>query len=396
MLLSSGVSGGSVGLALLDRAADPGAAVAAMAGPDALGAALSGLLAGDLLAGMTGVGVRALDAGPDVGAYADRAALMEVSWEGDAPGLATAFAGTEPNGRVGRLVLNATSVAPPCRVLVGAVDVGGVLPAASAAGDGPACSSLDSTGPPAAYDLLTAYGECTGDLRATTAAMLSARFSYVTPTGFVPDCGGRGSQQLVDGGYSEGSGLLTVLDALGGIRRPLLQHNDTVLACATGALTGLPCAALGRDPVVAVPLVLFLENHYRQDLAGTSARRTNEVLAPGQAVSAREVAAGTDALLQRTRDELARTPVCGDTGTACAEVTASVQSWTVRRVFVASPRTRPQVEAPLGWVLSQASRDSLLAAVADAAQPCRQTSSCRPRIGGLGELEEVFADLGRP
>jgi hypothetical protein len=58
-------------------------------------------------------------------------------------------------------------------------------------------------------DSISAYEKLEGDLRLSTAAHMSARFTYVSPAGEFPD-----RQHIVDGGYFENSGAATAKDLI--------------------------------------------------------------------------------------------------------------------------------------------------------------------------------------
>ena len=87
-MLSSGVSGGSVGLAL-SRGADYDAAADRLAEPTALSAGIVGMLVGDLIAVTTGLRVPAWFDGQRQ--WLDRAGLMETVWQDAAPTLKDRF-----------------------------------------------------------------------------------------------------------------------------------------------------------------------------------------------------------------------------------------------------------------------------------------------------------------
>ena len=80
--------------------------------------------------------------------------------------------------------------------------------------------------------------QCTGQLRTVTAALLTARFPYVTPSGVV-DCPGPDgvlpsgddvTTQIVDGGYAENTGVGTLLDLMPRVLADVRRHNSCVLS----------------------------------------------------------------------------------------------------------------------------------------------------------------------
>jgi hypothetical protein len=73
---ASGVSGGSVGLAIMDTTPHPDAGLASIAGPDGLAAAIDGMLLRDTIDALTGLDFTAADM-PAGQRFPDRAALLE-------------------------------------------------------------------------------------------------------------------------------------------------------------------------------------------------------------------------------------------------------------------------------------------------------------------------------
>lgn len=367
VLVASGVSGGSVGLAVSRFADDQATAVDevwTMGGPDALAQGSLGLLLRDPVYAVTG-----LPAGSDAEGegWHDRGALMELSWEKSAPGLEADFL-DPPQERAegelsGALVLNSTATSSGCRVLVSQV----------ALGSGPVSDCAD-LGSPLAYsrdfyaDYLPPEGEaatgqsdhCVGSVPASTASMTSARFPYVTPSGVVGPCGDAPQAQLIDGGYAEGSGLGTVVDLA---PRLLAQVAEQA-----------PDARV-------VPIVVYLDNGRGSDLVQPPPEPVAEALVPliGNS-NAATTQKGTSALLQRAH-----------------ELTTAVRP-DLPTVYVVTQASRPAVEAPLGWVLSPASRKDMLGSldegVAEATRHCQEDTEPgeapvegRPaRYPGLAEL----------
>jgi hypothetical protein len=361
VFLSSGVSGGSVGLALA-RDADFAQRAAELAEPTSLTEAVDGLLVRDLVAGSVGVRVHALQGLADQG-WVDRAGLIEKRWEALAPSLTQPF--LRGAGVSGHLVLNSTSVGTLCRVLVSDVALQPAAPPASSTGAAtaadPDCRTPHPDAPdlPAgSFDLLSLYGSCTGPLATSTAAMLSARFPYVTPTGVVPACNGLTEQQLVDGGYAESDGLGTLVDLAPRLMNLVRGYNAGVRDRA-------------GEPFV-VPTVVFLQNHFGTDVSAAPSSATGEILAPPRARAAAGELQEYRAARQRIEALLAEPVPC--TGGSDCPAAAGPQ---VPRFALVAPATEPSVTAPLGWTLSSASLDQLQKAMDAQAAP-----GCVSRVAG--------------
>ena len=405
--LASGVSGGAVGLAVARAtpAADWERTVWQMGDPNALSQAALGLLLRDTTYTVGGVPMLA------DGQWLDRAALMERSWEAswrevqaevtesldespagenpagedstdeestgeestgeDLSGLAGDFYGEAHGDLHAPLVLNSTDATTGCRILVSHVAPRWTPPAVGDQGDpregsaegsaegfaeagsaadasatppetvGSAIRCTDAQAPLAYSRDLIDYLEtgtdtdtdtdtegCLPGLRLSTAAMLAARFPYVTPSGVLGPCGHSPRVQLIDGGYAEGSGLGSLVDMTPGL-----------LAATTDA-PGLPIQ----------PIVVFLDNGRGGDLLPTPPQARSELLVPPMgALTAGSTQRSAAAWLHRA----ASLPTVGTVLTP--------------EVFVIAQGSKPTVEAPLGWVLSDASREDMDASLVAAA-----------------------------
>jgi hypothetical protein len=315
---------------------------------------------------------------------------------------------------------------------------------------------------PATFDLLADYGspagqarsQCLGDLSGATAVMLSARFAYVTPSGVVGPCGDLTSQQLIDGGYAESSGLGTLIDLAGAGRpRPgdavpgesvrdgeadggvdggvdgeadgwvslVRRHNERAMAQVLGQPEGRSAEA---PAVFLAPVVVFLQNHFRSDIAASTSTPSNELLVPSAGQAAGAAQRDTPALLQRAlaattvdlpctvapsdasapsssaSSSSASSQLSVDRARRCAAARSAVRQRVPYSVVVVSPDTRPVVTAPLGWVLSETSRDGLdqgmdgqasrTCAEMSTAPPYRQSPDCQ---AGYGRLADLLATL---
>ncbi|MFT3888841.1 MAG: hypothetical protein QM713_11845 [Arachnia sp.] len=360
VVLASGVSGGSVGLAVMRTvSAGEGAdAVGAIGDAKGLGEAVDGLLVRDLAYSVTGV------PGMVDGAWLDRAGLMESAWEEKVPGLAGDFYGPAAGALKGPLVLNSTDANTGCRVLVTQL----VL-------DRPRLERcLEDTAPVANSRDLRDYlvdparpaadgDRCLTGVRLSTAALLSARFPYITPSGVAGPCGEAATAQLIDGGYAEGSGLGSLVD-----------------------LAPRFLAAAPADDVPVVPVVVYLDNGRGSDLNPPPPGTLPELLVPplGARNSSGSQQSPT-AWLQRARELSA--------GRAALPT----------RVFVVSQDSVPGVQAPLGWVLSAASRadmDRSIRTARAAAESARagaeelRADEQRQGYPGLADLLRLFVPGG--
>ena len=398
-LISAGASGGSVGLTVARFSGtphDPGtdravAAVKRMAEPDTLAAAVVGTFLRDPLYGATGVPLRG-DSGAPAGEWTDRARLIELGWAG-AMARREAESRTVQNGSTfladrlllspatGQLVLNSSSVLNKCRVWVSQVRF---------ATDSDASRELSeqgcgqATGPaPRTIDLFSAYGpfgpapreraHCLGQIDVTTAALLTARFPYLTPGGVVGDCpvvpgsvdGATGywaRTQLVDGGYLENTGLATITDLAPDWTAQVRRYNEEALTSG--------------KPLVA-PIVVFLPNGSGDVVRPAAQRRPKSELLvpPATGLGGKASLVKTDALLARANAAVSTDAFCPQrSGTAalCAQISARLP----RRVIVVDRASRPEVSAPLGWTLSAASRESL-----ERAMTQQQGTYCVPHDG---------------
>lgn len=364
VLVSSGVSGGSVGLVLSGLVDDPAAMsadLAALASPDTLGMAVSGLLAGDVIASATGVKLPSYIAPPpdfdDTDAAArvfewrwrDRAALIETGWIAGIHSLAEPYEVTAKR-RTGVTLLNSTDVDSGCRVVVGDQSVVPTpYPAAPTPdpADAPRCD--DPTTDPAVTWWPAA--ECLAQLDRATAAMLSARFPIVTPGGRLPEGECDGRAQLIDGGYAEGSGLGTLADLGPQIAAAVRERNEAA-----------------SSPYV--PIVVYLRNSAGFDVAETLENLTAEPLVPLVGYGARATQLSDWAWLQRVSASIR--DVCAPFDSPCEQAVQAVRDAFANQIVVVSAGTRPSVVPPLGWALSAYSADSMdraLQAEADCETP---------------------------
>lgn len=415
--LSSGISGGSLGLALthvyakkpgqlrtIGQSSDAQKAVRDLAEPEPLSAAVAGMLGSDIIASATGLKIPSwAEHVQPTWAWRDRAALMESVWQARAESLKNPFT-TEVKGPAGFLVLNSTAAGLGCRVMVSQQHL---RPSAAAEANQsltqqtnaeksdfqlPNCSSRDQI--PVSVDLFDAYpGSCAADMTWATAAMLSARFPYVTPAGRVPspnlsDCNGGNDDdlQLIDGGYSEGSGLGTIADTIPLLSEMILAHNSEVLAAASSQnlLTGSGSA--GKRSII-VPVVLFIRNSPGSDVTAPVKNLTSELIVPMAGLGAADLQTGAGAWLQRIGMNLNACPTSTNaaSGSAavapaalCMKAVEQIDAIVPGRVAVAAPNTVPGISPPLGWTLSQYSQIELERGLERQMVGCKQNSRGYP------------------
>ena len=349
---ASGVSGGSVGLAIRYAPAGDGMTATnvfpsqALAGEDALAANTDGEFFRDLPASLIG-----LDRGWD-----DRAGLLERAWQHADPALAEPFYASMQPGVVGAsgqdwrpvLVFNGTEVATGCRVLVSTMRLSASDISRSASGctsnhvvtggaDDIVPASMNLQDFAAARTTTCPAGRAV-ELTIATAAHLSARFPYVSPTGGLHGCraaagttGGDRSVNITDsdGGANENSGIDTLLDIYGAVRPTIAAYESK------------------HTGVHIRPVMVLLHNGYVGTGAPKKAAAAPQLLAPKSLLAAAKLGSNEDVLLQR------------------AEVTFG------SNVYVVAPQSRPSIQAPLGWTLSDITQRELSKQLGDQlTRPC--------------------------
>jgi hypothetical protein len=394
----SGVSGGSVGTAVL--AAEPAgtthpvaaaeASIETMADPDALASAVDGFMLRDTVAGYTGLDIRAAQM-PSTARFPDRAALMQAVWQNQDPQLRAPFP-LRHSWLPWTLLFNSTSVTTGCRAILSTVAL--PHPAAGAtANDGLSCG-LGASGPSGSYDFFARL-RCMRNISTATAAMLSARFTYITPSGTLDGCGGQRSafaDQLVDGGYGDASGLSTLINLAPALLARVREFNTRAIA---GAGSGGPVT-------VVVPVTVYLGNSVQPARTIVVPSRTPEITVPTTALSAGPATelTSTDAMLQLAGATTAGSAwlTCGAEDVACAQAHAIAQAAVPNPLIMIAPTEFPGVAAPLGWLLSKASQNALEDALQRDSDP--QTKACGaykaryltkrpyclPGVGGLLDL----------
>jgi hypothetical protein len=425
VLFSAGASGGSVGLTVArfsGTATDPGItraveAVQQMAGPGTLSEAADGTFIRDTFYGATGVPMPLLPPRTRAWDWTDRARLIESGWKsayqppGPAWGDRPFLNDQDLSPATGHLILNSTDAKHVCRVWVSQIkpDPNAMIITSPSASFDPE-NSCDKVPGPATrtVDLFTTYGPylpdasgdlgrfCLGDIKAATAALLTARFPFVTPGAVIGPCPDRlkidqrtpaywPRTQLVDGGYVENSGLATITD-LAPQWLPLVREHN------------IKAAKTANDLPFIVPFVVYLTNG-DQDTAHPELDQgpTSEVALPLRTYLRGGVSLSKPAaLLERSRELVKLHSFCQAPGNVAglADACGALERALPRRVIVVDRLPQPEVAAPLGWSLSQSSRSALNAAI-DAQVKARcdarpSPSSCRLGYAPLGELRRYY------
>ena len=350
VVIMSGVSGGALGFAtyvsyLIDRDAEStGDWVEDALDDDYLAPPLGWFVFFDLPRALFGFGP----------GLSNRSDIMERAWEDSwTEGTGALHRGlrdlweSEPD--LPPMIFNGTSVNDACRFNASVLDIDGDSPDVSGCADAGVASragSPETGGLAATYDLVDFM--CEGhDVRLSTAVLLSARFPVLSATGRVagdPSDGCRSRRSnavyIVDGGYLEGSGAATMLDAWVALSGWVEAHNSA------------PAAS-----TCIVPFMVHIDNGYESPSITPQDVAPRELLVPvitlfnaqtGRIVGAREQAA-------ITFDEPFTVSGIPVSVTRTEDGTSEVTSRYARLVTHA----HPGVQAPLGWTLSQASIDDL-------------------------------------
>ena len=401
LFAASGVSGGAVGLVAslaVPPTTDASTLVDKMTDEGPLSSALASMMLRDIPQPLTSLR----------GQWIDRAAELEDAWAEAAPAAFGAdgtrsfldlgagwwrtpgdLAGQPSGGPV--LVLNGSSVNDGCRALVTNVRQAasgnhGCLTLASAATDvapqgvvSGSTDALDHLLPSLRSEAPTATRRSTRrrsrrcvrastrtllTVRATTAALLAARFPVVTPSGALSRCvtaeTNLGTTRprpivkietnyVVDGGYLENTGILTLAQIWDAVEGPVTRCN----AAASGgqAIEGCPSDANG--PLWIEPWFLMMENHYRSAVAAPpSGDRPRELLVPLVTATKRSTTLDTVPLEQLLAIDVSRGFVPAPGGATSPVIDCN-------RFVRLAPLRQPTVEAPLGWVLAPDTRDRM-------------------------------------
>jgi hypothetical protein len=273
----------------------------------------------------------------------DRARRFEQAWEREDPTLKNDFFAGQ-SSKTPLLMLAGTQVESGCRLSISPVR----LTAQSDSNDEGACAALGgrdavirtgrqpTTAPRPAAALTSDVLDylCNGaSLNRSTAALLSSRFPYVSPSGRL-QCEEDRPTAVVDGGYAENTGAQQVLNLWAQLEPLVAAHN----------------ANPGRTRIV--PIFVEIDNHYAKAARAGPLAPTHELIVP-PATKAR-----ADKLDDRGVEQLANADFSlelpGRPGETCMIGSAPTQ----RYVFIA-PGESPGIPAPLAWTLSRLAMDDL-------------------------------------
>lgn len=415
-LFSTGASGGAVGITVGRFSTDVLGDVKTMAGAKALSQAAVSLMTSDVLASAAGIrfATPATKRTPP-SELLDRAGLMETQWEEDLPALRTNYLpnritdATAGDGTMtGQLILTSSAARDGCRALLSQID----LSQGATYKNGYAVCGKGAAGDDS-YDVFSAYGRtdagdgtrCIANVRALTAGLLASRFPYVTPSGVVGGCRANDGRdlrpvQLIDGGYTDNTGLGTILDLQDSWETQVRTHNDQIIAAKRGTLV--------------VPMVVYLEN-------GTGPEFSPGLDAEGQGPPPPAAQAQRDWWVRSWEIPEPLVPLIGAANASdhkvrsaealaasvkvlnknlCTPGTRVCDVWqrkdnAKRRVVVVQQQQLPSVQAPLGWVLSEASQKRLAEDMCIQAQTEHSDPPGDP-LRRYGTLNDLLQALGSP
>jgi len=183
--------------------------------------------------------------------------------------------------------------------------------------------------------------------RVSTAALLSARWPYISPSGRNP-CGPQWVS-AIDGGYADPAGYAGFRDLWLQVAPLVAAHN----------------AGVSGDAGLVVPVLVNVDNHYQSSARAADPRRTAELLvvplgklrAGGTLGAEREQAAMSLVATSPPGSALAcQVPAYDPDGEPVDDESDNQPA--LGRVLLA-PVTRPGLPAPLAWTLAKGSREDL-------------------------------------
>ncbi|MGH9188512.1 MAG: hypothetical protein ACRD0Q_00535 [Acidimicrobiales bacterium] len=180
------------------------------------------------------------------------------------------------------------------------------------------------------------------DVRLSTAALLSARFPYVTPSGALHSCTNKEDRTfIVDGGIIDSSAAAPVVELLAAVQPAIDRYNA------------------GQASICVVPVLLQLDNGYTELSAPSDASRPWELLAP-MLGALHAAGAQADHARQAAALAFSAQPTPWPPTKKPANAAYCDGAKPIPRYVQLAPAAHPGVESAMGWTLSDQSRRDLL------------------------------------
>ena len=188
---------------------------------------------------------------------------------------------------------------------------------------------------------------------------------------------------MIDGGYTENSGLDTINSALT-LAMPQIREHNAAQVAAGGPLE------------LVMPVVVFLRNSVSAaagaDAAGPS-ETTEVIIPPLYGLSGAGALRATSKLLGQVAATSADWLPASIGGADVVAIRAAATEALAHQTMTVAPRQTAQMAQPLGWTLSLATRDSLDEAM-DAYLECTVVCSASADFTGL--VQGLGGDLTFP
>ncbi len=305
----------------------------------------------------------------------DRAAVMETSWERASGGAMSeglfASAWQSPTQlRFPLTVFGSATVDDGCRLNASVLAAATkdetasstgcytMAPFAPVVGQQVGSAGFTETGSPGAptqsepvlagtkdlYDYLCAPGDPANsrDIALSSAALLAARFPYISPTGGLTGCNNDPTAKqsrtfTMDGGVIDNSGASALGELWSGIAGQVADYDNDA-----------------TKPSCVEPRLLIINNGYADPAPAAIPHQPQELLAPALG----DAAAG-DAATARDEQRTALEFQHAFGSVVCRGVAAIPPRTVATRVALIEPSARPGPFAPLGWSLSTYATDDL-------------------------------------
>lgn len=343
--LTSGISGGSVGLAMYAAADTAGQRLDPEHVFDT--GFVDQVLAHYLMVDTPNAVLRS--------GWMNRAERLELAWEHEVPALARTLDDyqypSEHKIRFPILLLESAAVEDGCRINGTALKLAGADPGTRG------CRAVPDLAPVTAgnrtdttdrklsdsrdlVDYLCDRGRTPQPIRLSTTALLSARFPFISPAGGLHSCTENGHSWTfaVDGGYIDTTAASPIVELIDETIAMLDAEPAAHLGPGPGRQTH------GHDRACLQPVVLQIDNDYARLTSTGEPSRPQELLAP--LIGQRHAKAGRDDAARQVLAEAASRRVCAGIGGRPT-------------YFHVYPHAHPGAQAPLGWQLSAGARSDL-------------------------------------